>query len=69
MKLKEKHLLKFILSIFFLFLVCSWDLHAQLPSFMDDVDDSSPAPINGLIGIGLAIGAYLGVQKLKENSK
>lgn len=34
--------------------------------FDDDVDDQAPgAPIDGLIGLGLAAGAWYGIKKLK----
>jgi len=32
----------------------------------DNVDDETPAPINGLIAIGLAVGGYLGISKVKK---
>ena len=35
--------------------------------FDDDVDDSgTAAPINGLIALGLAIGGYLGIKKVRK---
>ncbi|MFD2434665.1 hypothetical protein ACFSO9_14710 [Mesonia maritima] len=38
----------------------------NLPSFMDDVDDETPAaPIDGFIGVALAAGVYMGVKKMK----
>lgn len=36
-----------------------------LPGFDDTVTDEPPAPINGFIGIVLAVGAYFGAKKLK----
>jgi len=33
--------------------------------FPDDVDDEVAAPINGLIALGLAVGGYLGIRKVK----
>lgn len=37
------------------------------PGFDDNVDDTTPpAPINGLVGIALAVGAYFGAKKLKN---
>lgn len=32
----------------------------------DVIDSSKPAPINGLIGLGLLVGAYFGYRKLKK---
>ena len=46
------------------------DLYAQidLPEG-GDLDDETPmAPINGLIGVAMAIGSYLGYKKLKNNN-
>ncbi|HZH70686.1 MAG TPA: hypothetical protein VFD80_09565 [Flavobacteriaceae bacterium] len=37
------------------------------PSFDDNVDDE--APINGLLGLGLLVGAYIGYRKLKKKHK
>ncbi|MBZ9651617.1 hypothetical protein [Psychroflexus montanilacus] len=34
--------------------------------FPDDVDDEPVAPINGLIALGLAVGGYLGIRKVKK---
>lgn len=35
-------------------------------TFDDDVDDETPAaPIDGLLGLGIAAGAWYGVRKLK----
>lgn len=40
-------------------------LQAQI-TFDDDVDDGTPAaPIDGLLGLGLAAGAFYGIRKLK----
>ena len=36
-------------------------------TFDDDVDDETPAaPIDGLLGLGIAAGAWYGVRKLKR---
>jgi hypothetical protein len=34
--------------------------------FTDDVDDEPVAPINGLIALGLAVGGYLGIKKVRK---
>ncbi len=40
-------------------------LQAQI-TFDDDVDDSTPAaPIDGLVGLGIAAGALYGIRRLK----
>ncbi|WP_156340219.1 hypothetical protein [Nonlabens sp. YIK11] len=46
------------------------DLYAQI-DLPDDgnVDDVPMAPINGLIGIAMAVGSYLGYKKLKNNKQ
>ncbi len=37
-------------------------IHPQI-TFEEDIEDVPPAPIDGLIGLGLAAGAYLGLRK------
>jgi len=39
------------------------------PSFNDNVYDEAEAPINGLLGLGLLVGAYIGYRKLKKKHK
>lgn len=39
------------------------------PAFYDNVDEETPAPINGLLGLGLLVGAYLGYRQLKTAEK
>ncbi|HIB37113.1 hypothetical protein [Mesonia sp.] len=49
------------------FLFISASIYAQPPGFPDDVDDEDApaAPITGLLSIGIAAGACLGIKKLK----
>lgn len=50
---------------FIVFALSSAPAVAQI-SFDDDVDDETPAaPIDGLLGLGIAAGAWYGVKKLK----
>lgn len=35
--------------------------------FDDDVDDVPAAPIDGLVGVALAAGAYIGLRKKMKN--
>jgi hypothetical protein len=52
---------------FCLMLFTSSPVLAQI-AFNDDVDDTTPAaPIDGLIGLGIAIGAFYGIKKVKNN--
>ncbi len=50
------------------FVICtlaSQPVKSQI-SFDDDVDDQTPAaPIDGLLGLGIAAGAWYGIKKLK----
>ncbi len=66
-----KHLKKplskilFALALFFCALATK-PVQAQI-TFDDDVDDTTPgAPIDGLIGLGIAAGAWYGIRKLKS---
>lgn len=59
------------LAIIGLFLGMSFSAHAQLGDigFPDDADDENPAaPIDGLLGIGLAAGAAFAYKKLRKNN-
>jgi hypothetical protein len=60
---KKRHIIVGILFI----LLKAMPIHSQI-TFDDDVDDTTPAaPIDGLIGLGIAVGAFYGVKKLKNN--
>lgn len=48
------------------FATTSTVVHPQIV-FDDDVEDVPAAPIDGLIGLGLAAGAYLGLRKKFKN--
>jgi len=64
--MKRYKQLLYILPLF-VFLSFTNLASAQLPGFMDDVDDETPAaPIDLLIYSGLAAGAALGVKRLKK---
>jgi len=42
-------------------------VQAQLPGFMDDVDDETPAaPIDGFISLAILMGGIIGYRKLKD---
>lgn len=58
-----------ILMVFMLTLMNIQSALAQLPPFMDFVDDETPpptAPIDGFVGIALLVGAYMGAKALKK---
>ena len=68
----NKFLKRFLLVavIMLVMTIVDGDLYAQidLPEG-GDLDDETPmAPINGLIGVAMAIGSYLGYKKLKNNN-
>ncbi|TQD38910.1 hypothetical protein [Haloflavibacter putidus] len=68
--MKKKHI--YILSV--TLIVCLFMVNTSyaqglgdLPGFDTGVDDETPAaPINGLIWLGIAVGSYFGVKKLRE---
>ena len=66
MKLKQSHYISIGIIVILLFI--STEASAQLPGFDDDVGDEPVAPINGLIAIGLAVGTYFGLTKLKNDN-
>ncbi|MBZ9652524.1 hypothetical protein [Psychroflexus montanilacus] len=56
-----------IIGIILVIVLISTEASAQgLPPFDDDVGDEPVAPINGLIALGLAVGGYLGIRKVKK---
>lgn len=72
MKFNIKNKTKIILIFLFLLMLFAVvpELHAQFEGtpldFNDDVNDAGTAPINGLVGIALAVGAYFGARKLRK---
>lgn len=61
---KKSHIIIGILFILF----TAMPVHSQI-TFDDDVDDTTPgAPIDGLLGFGIAAGAIYGVKKLRKKS-
>lgn len=52
------------LCAFVAFAMVSQPAHSQI-GFDDDIDDETPLPIDGLLGLGLAAGAWYGIKKIK----
>lgn len=67
MKLKNSHYIS-LLIIVALVLVSTTSYGQGLEDigFPDDVNDEPVAPINGLIALGLAVGGYLGIKKVRK---
>jgi hypothetical protein len=68
MKLKNSHYIA-LLIIVALLLVSTTSYGQGLGDIGitdDDVDDEPVAPINGLIALGLAVGGYLGIRKVRK---
>lgn len=67
MKLKNSHYIP-LLIIVALVLVSTTSYGQGLGDigFPDDVNDEPVAPINGLIALGLAVGGYLGIKKVRK---
>lgn len=66
MKIVEKFTSKIVFAVaIFIYGMGIQPAQAQI-SFDDDVDDEVPAaPIDGLIGLGIAAGTLYGIRKLK----
>lgn len=66
MKSLYKYLIIMFLALSFSAEAQSLEDFKDAIGFNDDVEDVPAAPINGLIGIALAAGTYLGFRKLKK---
>jgi len=69
MKLQNSHYIS--LAIIMIILLVSTTSYGQGLGdigFPDDVDDEPVAPINGLVALGLAVGGYLGIRKVKRKN-
>ncbi|MGB5982562.1 MAG: hypothetical protein WBG46_10515 [Nonlabens sp.] len=57
-----------VIMVFLLMGIIDGDLHAQI-DLPDDgtVDDTATASINTFIGLGLLVGAFLGIKKLRAD--
>ena len=56
-----------IILICLFVLACTYTAHAQLPGFETTVNDEQvAAPIDGFIGIAMAVAAYFGVKKIRQ---
>ncbi|MFO7744263.1 MAG: hypothetical protein R6V36_02640 [Psychroflexus sp.] len=66
MKLQNSHYI--IIGIVVVIVLISTEASAQgfPPLFDDDVVDEPVAPIDGLIALGLAVGGYLGIKKVRK---
>lgn len=66
MKLKNSHYKAILILILLLLVTTSGYAQFGDIDFDPNVNDETPAPINGLIAIGLAVGGYLGIRKVKK---
>ena len=68
MKLKNSHYITLLIIVALLLVgTTSYGQGLGDIGFPDDVDDSgTAAPINGLIALGLAVGGYLGIKKVRK---
>ncbi len=70
MKTNEKNIvLRILLSLLF-FITITVPAQAQIPfpGENPNVPDVPEAPINGLVGLALLVGAYLGIKSFKKNN-
>lgn len=64
--LKNKNLTMFLtVAVFFMVVIAA---HAQVPTG-PGIDDTTPAPIDGLIGLAMMAGAFFGGKKLRGSKK
>ena len=67
MKFQKTHYISLIIiTVVLLLSTISYGQGLGDIGFPDDVDDEVTAPINGLIALGLAVGGYLGIRKVKK---
>lgn len=67
MKKNKKTFSKLVLTVHLFVLALAWQPVQAQVVFDDDVDDEVPgAPIDGLLGLGLAAGVWYGIRKLKK---
>lgn len=70
--MKHQKIMKTLVPILFVLLICFCcnDLMARNPleTLLTPNPPPSPAPINGFIGIALAVGAYFGAKKLRKDT-
>jgi len=67
----NKHITRAFVAIMILLLmgVIDGNLYAQIDLPEDGtVDDTATASINGLLGLGLLVGAFLGIRKLRTDN-
>ena len=67
MKFQKTHYISLIIiAVVLLLSTTSYGQGLGDIGFPDDVGDEVAAPINGLIALGLAVGGYLGIRKVKN---
>jgi hypothetical protein len=65
----NKYIIKVFTIIMILLLmgIIDGDLYAQIPLPDDGTVDDTTASINGFLGLGLLVGSYLGIRKLRAD--